>query len=325
MGAEWQEWRADDRVSDNADQTEFSAVRFGSCSLDAGTYDDRVAESLDDYETADPASAAAWASRDLTEESAASDIAIEVRRRMSLLGDAYPFHSDGNQLKYVRSKTLVYEFCLAVSRSISLTNGDFAKLPRAFERLVRDVLVCFLGKGARGVRTGWPADGFEDRPIKFKDLVAILHRETGEFRWCPDPGFPDDPAYVKEEGLDVVVWKEALDKRPGKLFLVAQCACGNNYTSKYQEIDSDFTKLQRWLKPLPCVKPIRVFSTPRHIANDVHFWDVNRQAGFTLDRTRIVLMAEEHSDYVCAEMREPYGSLIRIVIDGFQDDEPALA
>lgn len=317
----WENRKHDDRIAKDADQAESIAVRYGSCNLEAGTFDDRVADALDDYEISDPLGVPRWASEDVKFDSAVSDIALEIQRRGRLLDRVYPFSLRGNQLAYKRSETLVYEFCLAVSLAPSLKEGDFTQLPRAFERLVRDILICFLGAGSEGVRTGWPGDDFDERPTKFKDVIGWLHKLTGEFHWNPDPGLPDDPAHqdVKEEGVDVVVWKKIPDDRPGKLFLLCQCACGDDWVGKFSDIDPPLAKLSRWMKPVCWAPPIRVFSTPRHIPNDAYFGQVNREAGLTWDRIRLTLIAEtkDNQRFILASRGEN-SKLIAMVIKDFE-------
>ena len=171
---------------------------------------------------------------------AAGTVAEEFIRRERLMGDAYPFSLGGNTLTYRQSKSLVYEFCLAVCMSPSLSKKPFTTiLPPAFERLSRDVLKCFLGPGSNGYRTGWPSDGFGDRPIRFKAVVEELHRLTGEWVWSPAPGRSNDPSHtaVKDEGLDVVVWKKIGDDRKGHMFLLGQCACGQDWTEKFNQVN----------------------------------------------------------------------------------------
>src|SRR5882672_1801521 len=192
---QWENRRHDDRIAKDADQAEFAAVRFETCNLEAGTFDDRVADAMDDYEVPQPKNTADWAKEDIKFDSAVSDIAAEIQRRKALLGATYPFTLNGNQLIYKSSSTLVYEFCLAVSLAPSLKEGEFVRLPRAFEFIVRDVLLCFLGKDAEGIRTGWPGDDYEERPTKFRDLIGLLHERTTEFFWSPDHGLPDDPSH----------------------------------------------------------------------------------------------------------------------------------
>ncbi|NLX60451.1 MAG: hypothetical protein GXY74_15350 [Phycisphaerae bacterium] len=327
----WESRRQDDRIATNADQAEFWAIRYGASNIEAGTFDDRVAGALDDYEVIDPRTPVAheqwnWARDDMALDNATSDIGVELRRRQSILAEAHPFSLEGNRLIHRRSRTLAYEFCLAVAQATSLSEGDYRRLPIAFERLVRDILVCFLGPGAKGLRTGWPADDYEPRPTRFKEVIRALYEMTGEWVWSPEHDLPDDPdpKDVKDEGLDVVVWKEVPDRRPGRLFLLVQCACGNDYATKFSDLDAQFERLSKWIKPISCVCPVRVFSTPRHIPNDPYFRDVNKRAGLALDRSRIALLAESDAGRKCllGQKREPLENLISLVIDGFQAAKP---
>jgi hypothetical protein len=188
-------------------------------------------------------------------------------------------------------------------------------------------LVCYLGPGAQGYRTGWPPDKHEDRPVRFKEVIAKLRGLAGEWNWSPEPGLDDDPSHLtaKDEGLDVVVWK-ALDARGGKLFLLGQCACGNDYTTKYHDLDQHLTSIARWVKPVTWVAPVRVFGTPRHIPNDAEFHQVNKKAGLTVDRVRLTLLAEydeKHRDFIRNNMKVPYAELIALVITDFPADQPA--
>ncbi len=323
---DWTNRRHDDRVATNADQAEFSAIVHSTSNIEAGTYDDRVAEALDDYEVVDPKSVERWAATDITLDNAVGEIGSEVRRRQAMLRDAYPFKINENQLIYKGSQTLVYEFCLAVSTATSLSRADHAKLPVAFERLARDVLVCFLGPGSEGYRTGWPADEHEKRPTRFRELIQVLRDQTNEWFWRPDHNKPDDPLPkdVKDEGLDFVVWKTIPDGRGGRLFFLGQCACGNDYATKYNDITPDFKRLHFWINPISYVLPVRTFATPRHIANEPDFEDANKQAGLTLDRGRITLLAEENTsrDYIIKNCPIPYAELIKIVIPDFEAVEP---
>lgn len=324
--AKWNNRRQDERVAKDADQAEMMAVKYGSCNLEAGTFDDRIADAMDDYEIRDPrGEIPRWASEDMKFESATNDIALEVIRRCELLGNYYPFEISGNRLHYTRSDTLVYEFCLAVSLAQSLNEGDHARLPIAFERLVRDALICFLGPGAQGYRTGWPADAREERPVRFKAVIEKLREMTGEWHWSPHPDLGDDPSHqtTKDEGLDVVIWKQ-IDRRGGKLFLLGQCACGGSFSTKFHDLDQQLTKLHRWINPISWVAPVRVFSTPRHIPNDAEFHQINKEAGLTLDRVRLTLLAEADSnrDFIKGNVKDSLAGLIGLVIADFPADPP---
>jgi hypothetical protein len=320
----WETRKHEDRVAKDADQAEAAAIRYGTCNLEAGTYDDRIADALDDYELGDGQDVPRWATEDIKFDSAVSEIALEVRRRRDLLGKSYPFEVQENQLTYRQSATLAYEFCLAVSLAPTLREEQYVRLPRAFEFLVRDVLICFLGPNAEGYRTGWPGDDVDERPTRFKDLISLLHDRTGEFYWKPHPGLPDDPSHqdVKEEGMDVVVWKHLFDERPGKLFLLCQCACGDDWVGKFHDIDANLHKLGRWMHPVCWAHPMRVFATPRHIPNDAYLGQVNSEAGLTLDRSRLTLIAEQidNRKTILSEMGKRYRELIPMVIKDFKAD-----
>jgi hypothetical protein len=316
----WEQRGADERVATNADQAEFAAISYGSSNLEAGIGDERIADAMDSYVVQDPMQVPAWATDDAKYDSAMSDVAQEVMRRVELLGHSYPFRLDGNRIVYNRSATLAYEFCLAATQALSLSQGELKRLPVAFERLVRDVVICYLGRGSLGYRTGWPPDARERRPGRFRAVIRRLSKLTGEWNWDPEADLPRDPApqHVKDGGLDFVVWRPMPDRRVGQLFILGQCACGDDWVMKFKELDID--KLGKWVRPLSRAKPVRVFATPRHIPNDAYFGQVNDMAGLTLDRTRIALLAEmaDNRDFIASQAKDSYEDLIRLVIHDFE-------
>ncbi len=314
--ARWADRRQDNRIAENADQTELSALTYGRASLDAGTFDDRIAEALDDYRTSDPLTVEEWASLDFALDNAVSDLGIEITRRKVTLGKFYPFDVDDGQLIYRSTTSLAYEFCLAISQATSLNTGEFAQLPVAFEQLMTILFRYFLGHGSQSMRTGWPPLG--EQPKRFKQVITLLNQKTNEWNWSPDYGLEDDPdpAQVKDEGLDFVAWKEVLDNRAGRLFVLGQCACGDNFEAKLHDLDAGLQKLAKWIKPVCYAQPLRAFCTPRHIPNDLHFAQVNRQAGLVFDRTRITLVAEAHANDVSREL--PLEQFVKIVVPQFE-------
>lgn len=323
-GRDWERRKTDATAAANADQAEFRALSYSSANLESGIADDRIADALDAYDVAEFGDAADWAKDDARFDSATSDIAREIVRRQELLKGSYPFRLSGNTIRYSGSRTLTYEFCLAVSQSRNLTSGDYVRLPRAFERLVRDVVMCFLGPEAEGYWTGWPGDKFEHRPTRFGLVIEALRRRTGEWHWDPLPDLPADPSpkHVKDIGMDFVVWRRMPDKRVGQLFLVGQCACGGDWPGKLHGLD--FEKLRQWIRPFPAATPVRVFATPQHIPNDAYFAEVTRAAGLTLDRARIAMLAEatHHWTFIAKQMRDPYNELIKLVIPDFEAVRP---
>lgn len=323
--AEWESRKTDQRTAKNADQTEFLAVKFGSCALDEGVRDDRTADAMDDFGTLDPTINASWAVDDSKVDDAVGSLAGEIERRATLMGGAYPFVKDGNTLKYRRSNSLAYELCLATCNAPTIVKNPYNALPPAFERLCRDVTKCFLGNGAEAMRTGWPIDGEDERTARFKSIADRMNRLTKEWVWQPGPGRPEDPSHlsVKDLGIDFAVWKCLPDGRRGTLFLLGQCACGDDWTEKFgdlnlKEIDED------WFRYFSVAMPMRLFCVPRHIPNETYFDEVNRKAGLVLDRTRISMIAEVEANraVISAGSPKPLAEFVRLVVSGFEVAQP---
>jgi hypothetical protein len=324
--AEWESRKADQRTAKNADQTEFLAVKFGTCSIDEGIRDERIADAMDDFGALDTGSSAPWAVDDSKADDAVGATAGEIERRALILTNAYPFVKDGSTLAYRPSRTLAYELCLAISNATTLTKAPFNVLPPAFERLCRDVTKCFLGDGSEAKRTGWPIDGEPERTARFKSVVDFMNAATTEWVWSPAPNMPADPSHkdVKDLGIDFAVWKRVSDGRRGMLFLLGQCACGDDWTNKYKDID--ILDIERsWFRYLSVAAPLRLFCVPHHIPNKTYFDEINRNAGLTFDRARIVLLAEsgENHKVVRAGAATPFRELVDLVICDPEVELPA--
>ena len=163
-------------------------------------------------------------------------------------------------------------------------------------------------------------DGLRNHDFERVSLDSIIQRK-GVALDFPIERDVDAPAHidVKDAGLDFVVWKAMPDGRKGHLFLLGQCACGDDWEEKLHDIDVD-ALTQSWIRPLSVAAPVRVFATPHHIPNETHFADVNQRGGLTLDRARIVLIAEtlDHRDFIKQTTKDPFAELVRLVIPGFQ-------
>lgn len=325
MSSSWERFNRDLEISVNADQTEFMAALRGSAPLDAGIQDNRIADNMEEFVGADAQELQPWAETDAQCDNAISALATELQRRSALLKDLYPFSLKNGSLHYVKSNTFVYEFCLAVSCA-RLSGKKFIRLTNAFERLARDVTRCFLGEGAQALRTGWPPDDFEERSSYFREVCSEIHKQTGEWVWAERTGLPGNPRHihVKDEGVDFVVWKLMPDRRRGNLFILGQCACGRtDWANKFHDLSIEALK-ERWFRPLSVAAPLRAFVTPHHIPNDMHFELVNVEAGLTLDRVRITLLAEDsrHREFIKKHMMESYQILTETVIKPVGVDEP---
>jgi hypothetical protein len=220
----------------DADQVEYQAVITGSTvSFEAGIEDERIAGNL--VEESESSIEPEWHRRDVASEDHSSGLILELQRRKALLGDAYPFRIDKRSIQHMPSHTLAYEACLCITMSPSYSKKPLNSLPVNFELFSCKILELYLGPFSSGIRTGWPPH--KDRPKRFKEVIDILHTRTEEFVWQSCPGWPDDPdpTHVKDGGLDFVAWKEMPDKRLGKIIVLGQCACGNDFMVKDNDVD----------------------------------------------------------------------------------------
>ena len=164
---------------------------------------------------------------------------------------------------------------------------------------------------SQALHIGTPRE--EEIGTRFIDAMKTLHERSGDWHWSPEDGLPaDGPAGAGDEGLDFVVWK-AIDNRPGKIFILGQCACGNDWEEKFDDINLE--KLWKWIRPRPYPDPIRVFATPHHLS-DGHLREAQREAGLVLDRARLSLLAEKLVDDPeiqpwCPRMREVRGLVLK--------------
>ncbi|MGQ0583710.1 MAG: hypothetical protein ACT4O6_17365 [Reyranella sp.] len=279
------------RVARDTDQLELMAIRRGSQVFEAGIADDRIAGAIQDIEdsSGSPADAPQFQRQDLSTEGGAGGVNEEVYRRQKIMKAAYPFKVTDTGIEYVPSASKFYEFCLATVSSPTITKGDFVGFPRQFERASAILVQLFIGGAAESLHVGAPRD--KAVGTTFKKGMETLSKRTGEFRWEPEPGLPANPTQIGDEGVDFVVWRPMDDSRAGGLFVLCQCACGDDWLQKWDDLSLD--KLEKWFRPMTAVKPMRAFATPFH-AVDGNLRDGSRLAGLFFDRARLTLIAERH-------------------------------
>ncbi|MEE4208497.1 MAG: hypothetical protein V2I43_04430 [Parvularcula sp.] len=279
------------RRAKDADQAEHEAIMKGSVVVDRGVYDDRVAGAMDDYEVEEIRTVAAWQRTDLAVDDAVGQVQEEVERRIAMMGALYPFTLSGGLLAYKPSSSGFYEFCLAASLSRNITSGLHVGLPRTFERLSALLVARAFGSAAEHLHLGSPRD--VEIGTTFRLAMGKAHERTKEWFWGPDYGLPEERSHTGDEGVDFVVWKRPPDRRIGSLFVLGQCACGDDWNTKFGDIN--LTKYRRWFRPLSYVEPVRAFSTPYHLG-DGWLIEALPQAGLIFDRARLTILAEQFAE-----------------------------
>lgn len=299
------------RIIKDADQTEVNAIIRGSVLVDAGLYDDRVSGAMDDFDFQDKTITQRWHRDDLNYETASGEVYDEIKRRSNLLREFYPFQIDGSQLIYNKSQSSYYEFCLAIATSPTITTGDYVYLPRTFERTCALLAKLYLGNDSYSIHVGSPRD--RDVGTTFHNAMQKVHELTGEWKWNSIEDFGEKPQTTGDEGMDFIAWKETPDGRKGKLFIVGQCACGDDWDTKFNDLT--FDKISKWFHPVSYVKnPIRAFATPYHLS-DMNLLNAQNDAGFVFERARLTIIAEKYAqNEQLMEWKDKITELVKLVI-----------
>jgi hypothetical protein len=307
---DWSSRKHDVRTATRADEVEFRALKESSSSLTEALHDERVeGTELDELKEI---RVEKWLKRSETADERIAEVSVELRRRAQALGARWPFDLDGNVLRFRRATPArVYEFCLSVARSPSLTTRPFDRLPPAFENMCVFLMRGWLGQNGVGLRTGWPRE--KDQPTRAKELFGRVNRMTGghEWRWAPDPELPEDPSpsHLKEAKLDLLTWLSMPDGM-GHVYFAGQCACGlEDMEDKARELT--VVGLRQWVKP-PCwVEMVRSFFIPFHLPPH-RLAEITRLGGATFDRTRLTLIA---ANTVNQNVRQHLKKLLQPLID----------
>ena len=293
------------KVSTDADQAELAALKRGRVPAISGVWDDAIADTLEEiYSAKDETGEEVWQSHETSMDTASSQILEELERRSEALGTLYPFRVAGDVLDYEESDTLVYEFLLCTSLSPSLTTGGFTEFPRQFERLATVLTANFLGPN-----TGYCHVGFPNVHKRFKKAVEVAIVSSGELRWQPDENLPDEGPRQGDEGVDYILWKDfGCGRAIGQPFYFGQCACGNDWDSKLNDVSGRFFK---WFSTLK-VDPAKVFAVPFVIPNH-KLTEVTRDAGIVMDRLRLVKAVASGSHFDQKEWKEKLIATMRLV------------
>ena len=306
MPVDFKKRNVQQKISKGADQTEWNALTHGESPVDGGLSDDIIADAMDDFQQ--PGYQDTWYEQDVVKDSAAGALYSELEKRGDLIGEQYPFDIENNVLSKTRSN-LTYEFCLAISIQGNLTTNPFTLLPRTFERVCAELTRLHLGSYAKTLHTGWPRD--QSSPTSFKALVDDIHQQTKEWFWGPDDGLVDDDSnYIKDGGIDFITWNQSPDKQPGQLFITGQCACGEDWYTKY-----DQTKLENygtWFNPVSWVKPVPAFCTPYRLVEG-HMYEASKRGGIVYERLRLAKLGKMYEQELTTEVRKNMQQCINLV------------
>ncbi len=221
----------------------------------------------------------------------ADAVFAELDERKQSCGEAnhYPFVITSNTLKLrKKGEESLYAFLALLSwygKDAGPAGTDGEKL---FEEICAQAVEVYLGGPNSTVRS--VVFGFPRRvgPPGFAQALDHLCKELreGGGHHKGRPKLPDE----KDGKLDIVAWKEFPDKRQGKLITFGQCATGNNWDKKVNELPPPDRWCGHWMAETLTVLPVRSFFVPHRV--EEHRWSYTCTfGGVFYDRCRITSLA----------------------------------
>jgi hypothetical protein len=219
-------------------------------------------------------------------EAVAEAVFLELdARRLACGGAAYPFSITSNLLRTMEdARRSLYTFLALLSWFGKDAGPADVDAEKVFEEVCAKAAEGYLGGPSDLVRSF--VFGFPRRlaPKGFAPALDKLCRAMGEgggHRKDRDK-LPDQ----KDGKLDLVAWREFLDRRQGKLITFGQCATGSNWESKCSELPPPHDWCTNWMADRPGVWPIRAFFVPHRIEASSWF-QACVLGGLLYDRCRI--------------------------------------
>lgn len=208
---------------------------------------------------------------------------------------AYPFEVTEDVLRVKDgAEGGVYAF-LALLSWFGLRAGPKGIKPeKNFEEICAQALFQYLGGDPELCEV--EVFGFPRRvlPAGFVNAVDALCTRLLEGVRCQRVNRPT-LKNQKDAKLDIVGWRHFLDRRPGKLIALGQCATGADWKDKRAEAMIASKWLSRWTEDPPPVPPITTFFVPHRTESD-EWGDTLHISGILFDRCRIAVLAREIPD-----------------------------
>jgi hypothetical protein len=216
-------------------------------------------------------------------ETRCNEVFTELTDRITSAGDAYPFSVAPSLLeaKSGVDRYPAYFFCLCLSYTgWNKEKGRGQLAARMFEDLS-----CLAAKsyiGGEVARFAYPRKGGRaELPKGFKDAIAALTTDLAEGEGCVNTAARS----TKDDALDVVAWRHFPDRLAGKLLLVGQCASGEDWVDKLNDLNPIATT-NEWMRR-PIISPIlKAMFIPHRVRREE--WEhCSRRAGLIFDRCRL--------------------------------------
>jgi hypothetical protein len=236
----------------------------------------------------------------------AEDVFSEIENRKRACGPGnYPFAVE-NGLLTVKDAPERSPYILLLMMSATKPTAGHKGTATLFEHVCTQAALGYLGgtaNGASAIRFGSPRKVPLAKLSQALDHLSVNVCEGGGCR------YPAKAKHTGDEGLDIVAWRRFPDSKEGQLIAFGQCAGGDgNWEDKLAELDAH-KFIQKWLRVMFLVAPIRLFFVPRRIPKDD--WEhAGIDGGVLFDRCRIVSCLGDLEESLSAECSKATGSML---------------
>jgi hypothetical protein len=248
-----------------------------------------VIDALDEWEEGDDIDS----DEDAACEVLADKVFNEISERQTACGGpggVYPFEVGSNLVQgRPDAESSIYMFLALLSRFGKDAGPKGTSGAKIFEDVCARAAAVYLG-AADSPNVHSHVFGFPRRvlPTGFRPALDKLCADLGEgIGHRPEREETPDQ---KDAKLDIVVWREFEDRRPGKLIAFGQCATGNDWKQKISELPPTKDWWTVWLRDRAYAWPIRLFFIPHRIEFK-HWLSVHAYGGILFDRCRIAQLA----------------------------------
>jgi hypothetical protein len=198
----------------------------------------------------------------------------------------YPFQVSEGGLRYLpEDRSPLYSFLLLLSLFGHDSGPKGEDAAKYFEEVSCQAARAYLGGTSESV--GYFVFGFPRRvgPAGFSKALDHLCTLVGEGIAHKNRPTTKDQ---KDAKLDVVAWRDFLDRQRGKLILFGQCATGQNWNDKFFPQPADWCK--HWMRDPPPVDPVRALFVPHRIGTSAWLCECTF-GGLLFERCRIASLA----------------------------------
>ena len=215
------------------------------------------------------------------------EILIEVDRRRNAANNNYPFRVQGKGLEIKDKDDPVYwtycyllfctRFNMQAERTMAGVDGSLL-----FEKFSAFVAKEYFGNRADAMVFGTAEQG------DFMEKVSLLCQALGEGAEFENKD-QVPPNQIKDDKLDVVVWKSFADRNVSKLIGFGQCKTGMSWRS-----DNSLTQLRpesfckKWFSRMPAHDPARMFFVADTFCLESSWYRHASDAGIVFDRFRLM-------------------------------------